>query len=86
MYQDIRDILTDLNAEYEPFLNGFVHRGVLRATKWIEEHHINDILDFLQKYECSNFYCVGHSLGILMPLLLNSRGRDGGTLNHDYKI
>jgi hypothetical protein len=61
----MQDFLTDLNAEYEPFLSGFAHRGVLRTTKWIEEHHFDDLFRYMSESGCANLYIVGHSLGML---------------------
>ncbi|KAJ3222083.1 hypothetical protein HK099_002737 [Clydaea vesicula] len=60
---DVHDFLTDINAEYEPFLGGHVHRGILRTAKWVEEHYMDAILNYVKTYECENLYILGHSLG-----------------------
>jgi hypothetical protein len=60
----MQDFLTDISAEYEPFLSGFVHRGVLRTTKWIEEHHLEELFGHLSESGCANLNIVGHSLGL----------------------
>jgi pimeloyl-ACP methyl ester carboxylesterase len=67
---DMQDFLTDLNAEYEPFLTGFVHRGVLRTTMWIEENHLEDIIGYMETSGCSNLNIVGHSLGGAIAVVL----------------
>ncbi|KAJ3088224.1 hypothetical protein HK102_009254 [Quaeritorhiza haematococci] len=58
-----QDVVTDLVAEYEPFLGGYCHRGFLRGARWIEEHHLPKIKAFIKQYKARAFYVTGHSLG-----------------------
>jgi hypothetical protein len=62
-FQSLQDIITDLCAEYEPFMDGYIHRGFLRAAKYLEENYLKTIIDYMSQHKVSNLVLVGHSLG-----------------------
>lgn len=57
---DIHDLLTDLNANFEPFYGGYAHRGILRSAVWVCEHYIQKILKYVKDYKCENLILTGH--------------------------
>ncbi|KAJ3098580.1 hypothetical protein HDU97_003925 [Phlyctochytrium planicorne] len=71
----LTQILTDLNAEYFPLLEGAAHRGILRAAQSIIDAQLANLLDWCSKHKPSSLICTGHSLGAgtaaLLTILLN---------------
>jgi len=58
-----KDCLTDLIANYEPFLGGYAHAGILMAAKQLYKDLTPILLENLKKHEGYQLVIVGHSLG-----------------------
>ena len=72
----VADVLTDINAEYVPFLNGTAHKGVLTAALWIRDHYLEEIVQWVQQMDAHALYFSGHSLGGSIASLLLMLVRD----------
>ncbi|KAJ3076270.1 hypothetical protein HDU98_004569 [Podochytrium sp. JEL0797] len=70
-------MMTDINADYFPFQNGSVHKGMLRAAQLIVDTHLEQLLAWVKELGVKAVYCTGHSLGAgtsaLVTLLLEEK-------------
>eukprot|EP00835_Amoeboradix_gromovi_P002934 NODE_179_length_15798_cov_0.379769.p2 type:complete len:566 gc:universal NODE_179_length_15798_cov_0.379769:5476-7173(+) len=66
----LTDSLIDFTCEYSPFYDGFVHIGVLKATKTVKEVIMTDIIHKMALHGASTLILVGHSLGAGIASLL----------------
>ncbi|KAJ3030151.1 UNVERIFIED_CONTAM: hypothetical protein HDU68_009925 [Siphonaria sp. JEL0065] len=70
-------LLTDINADYFPFHNGSVHKGIFRAAQQIFDNQLEALLGWVQELKVPAIYCTGHSLGAgtcaLLTLLLDEQ-------------
>ncbi|KAJ3162945.1 hypothetical protein HK101_000644 [Irineochytrium annulatum] len=76
---NIHDLVTDMCAEYEPFKNGYAHRGILRCALWLEEHLLPKLKVHIQSCKARALYIVGHSLGAAIGSILTMRIRENPT-------
>ncbi|KAJ3116807.1 hypothetical protein HDU96_008703 [Phlyctochytrium bullatum] len=76
----LTQIITDLNAEYFPLLDGAAHLGILRAAQSIVDARLPDLLSWCAQLGVSRLICTGHSLGAgtaaLLSVLLDERLED----------
>ncbi|RIB28585.1 Alpha/Beta hydrolase protein [Gigaspora rosea] len=74
------DIITDVLAYYEPWKNGFVHRGMFRSAQYLVRKSLKDIRVAVKKFKVNSIQVIGHSLGAavscLVTLLLRKRCKD----------
>ncbi|KAI9339192.1 Alpha/Beta hydrolase protein [Zopfochytrium polystomum] len=74
---NLHEVITDICAEYEPFLGGYAHRGFLRCALWLEDHVLPRLKTYLIRHKSRALYLVGHSLGAaigsLFCMILNHR-------------
>jgi sn1-specific diacylglycerol lipase len=66
-----RDAMTDLVANYEPFMGGYAHAGMLAAAKKKFNDLMPLIVETLKKYPDYELVIVGHSLGAGTASLLS---------------
>ncbi|KAL0582532.1 hypothetical protein ABG067_007588, partial [Albugo candida] len=59
----ILDFCIDLCLLHEPFLDGYGHRGIAHASRWMLQHSESDILDLHERYPDYSVVFTGHSLG-----------------------
>jgi hypothetical protein len=72
----VADAITDLNAEYVPFLDGSAHGGSLHSALWIKEHYYDKIKHWAKGLNTKALYLVGHSLGGAISSILLMLIRD----------
>ncbi|KAF0484021.1 putative class 3 lipase [Gigaspora margarita] len=74
------DAITDVLAYYEPWKNGFVHRGMFRSAQYLVRKSLKDIRVAVKKFKVNSIQVIGHSLGAavscLVTLLLRKRCKD----------
>ncbi|CAG8460242.1 13830_t:CDS:10 [Dentiscutata erythropus] len=74
------DVITDVLAYYEPWKNGFVHRGMLRSAQYLVKKSLKDIQAAVKKFKVNSIQVIGHSLGAaisgLVTILLRKRCKD----------
>lgn len=67
-----RDALTDMMANYEPFMGGFAHAGMLLAAKQKFKDLMPLLLETLKRNPGYGLIIVGHSLGAGTAALLSA--------------
>ena len=69
-----KDIMIDVAATEEPFLDGFAHQGILKGARLVLGEVLSLLLKCLQKYPDYGVVVTGHSLGggtaVLITLIL----------------
>ncbi|KAI9338843.1 hypothetical protein BDR26DRAFT_407142 [Obelidium mucronatum] len=85
-------LLTDVNADYFPFQNGSVHKGIFRAAQHIFETQFKQLLIWVKELKLASIFCTGHSLGAgvctLLTLLLEEQieAFQKASGNRDFRV
>jgi hypothetical protein len=84
----IADALTDLNAEYSPFMGGSAHEGSLHSALWIRGHYSKQLKKWIKQHKAKALYLVGHSLGgsVATILLMLIRDEFKEKFGKDFEI
>jgi len=75
-----KDCLTDLVANYEPFLGGCAHAGILMAARQLYQDLCPVLIELLSKNPTYELRVIGHSLGAGTATLFTMM------LQQDHKI
>ncbi|CAG8535318.1 14150_t:CDS:2 [Racocetra fulgida] len=77
---NLADVITDVMTYYEPWRDGFVHRGMLRSAQYLVKNSLKDIRSAVKKFKVNSIQVIGHSLGAsvscLVTMLLRKRCKD----------
>jgi len=86
---NIHDVIMDLRAETEPFLDGVGHAGMVIGTKNILDKSFTEVLEALESNPSFSILVVGYSLGAGLAQLYAAQLLDGeyaSQLPEDTKI
>jgi len=61
--QGLSGLLHDLDSINTPFLDGYVHTGMLNCARWFDTNLKSIIQDFMKEWNFETLFLIGHSLG-----------------------
>ena len=74
----LTDSLIDFTCEYDLFLDGFAHKGIVQAARAIKDLLLTDLKHHMTLHSANKLILVGHSLGgaiaSIMTILLLQEG------------